>query len=487
MSSDDLMKEIRGTKVAFQDCFISNLLFLLTYPLVPIPSTPTQLPLTQPAGRAPLRATGVCISTFALIITDQETFQTTDAFLTWTRIRVPPGILSDAERHSVSGAVIFKSAIVFIINGSLYVKSETSFTKLNKRNGAPENGVIGITRRKWCKIRYLFKFERGKSRMALWTKSEVYVGYSTSRFRKILDISEVKGMLKFGAKDKVEIHSVTYTWHPVEIAVLVAHCSSCTTTKSIYLLLCNEDAPKWILQDFKLEVPVDRTLDAHFLYSALPDLVLWDAHSVYYYYKNFSIRGIITAESGEFNLSKLSAGSKIHNVVTDHSGSVLVKMENNVMFFFKADITDAIKLHAWANTTVKTALFVNRFDKIYLVYINDQHMPEPQGYPLYLELQSVIYKTREHCPYVAFQHNIFGEFYFMDKGKRLTFWTQLVYPENMGLYIIIEYYGPNILTWTQEVSYEIASGLSTKNMVSWYFLFSLNKYKNINCFLFFFF
>lgn len=151
------------------------------------------------------------------------------------------------------------------------------------------------------------------------------------------------------------------------------------------------------------------------------------------------------------------------------------------MFFFKADTTDAVKLHAWANTTAKTALCFNKFTKLYLLYFNDQYEPEPQGYPLYLELQSVIYKIQEQCPYVAFQHNIFSQFYFMDKGDNLTFWTQLVYPENIGLNIVVEHYGPNILTWTQEVSYEIASGSSIKSMVSWYFLFSLNKDKNMSC------
>ncbi|XP_041909937.1 cation channel sperm-associated protein subunit epsilon [Arvicola amphibius] len=467
MTSDDALKEIRGTKVAFQDCFISNLIFLLTYPLMTLSSGPTDLPLTLPAGSpAMLSASGACVSSFSVLVTEEETFQTNDSFHTWTRIRVPPGILSAAERHNVSGVAIFKGELIFIISGSLYIKTESSFKKLSVRDGAPETGIIGITRRKWCKIRYIFKFEKERSTMAVWTKSEVYLGYSTKTFTRVLDISELRAILKFDNKGEIEVQSVTYTWHPLELAVLVSYCVSCTTTKKIYLLLCNEDSPKWILQDFQLEVPVDRTLTPYFLYSALPDLILWDAHSIYYFYKNFTISGILTAESGEISLSRLSAGSKIHNVITDHTGSILVKMENNVMFFFKSDITDGVKLHTWINTTTKTVLLINQFTKAYLLSYNSQYGPEPQRYPLYLELQSVIYKTQEQCPYVAFQHNIFGQFYFMDKGDSLKFWTQLVYPENIGLNIVVEHYGPNILTWTQEVSYEIASGFSTKSMLT---------------------
>ncbi|XP_057625900.1 cation channel sperm-associated auxiliary subunit epsilon [Chionomys nivalis] len=469
MSSDDVVKEIRGTKVAFQDCFISNRPFLLTFPLLILSSGPADLPVTLPAGSPLMGGSGVCVYTFSVLVTEDETFQTNDSFLTWTRIRVPPGVLSETERRNVSDVTILKGAIVFIINGGIYVKTEGSFRRLGKKDGAPETGVVGVSRRKWCKVRYLFKFEKKRSRMAIWTKKEIYLGYPKFKYEKILDISELKDMLKFGSIDEVEIHYLAYTWHPLELAALVTYCSPCTTTKKIFLLLYNEDSPKWVLQDFQLEVPVDRRLKAYFLYSALPDLIVWDDRSIYYFYKNYSIRGILTAESGESNLSKLSDGSKIHNIIADHTGNVLVKMENNVMFFFKSDISHAIKLHAWMNTTIKTAFYTNQLIKPYLLCYSDQNGLQHQEYPLYQELQSIFYKTPEQCPYVAFQHNIFSTIYFMDKGTTLTFWTQLVYLENTGLSIVVEHHGPNILTWTQEVSYEIASGFSTKSMLTTFF------------------
>lgn len=162
--------------------------------------------------------------------------------------------------------------------------------------------------------------------MAVWTKSEVYLGYPTYKYAKVLDVPKLKAMLNFSKNDQVEMQYATYTWHSMELAVLISYCSICTTTKIILLLLYNEDSPKWILQDLQLEVPVDRTFTAYFLYAAPPDVILWDAHSVYYFYKNFTISGILTAESGETNLSKLSAGSKIHSVITGEEFSTLPKV-----------------------------------------------------------------------------------------------------------------------------------------------------------------
>lgn len=157
MSSDDLMKEVRGNKVAFQDCFISNLKFLLTFPRPTIPETSGDLPLTLPAGRPLLSTWGSCNPTFTVLVTDYETFQSNDSFRTWTRIRVPPGILSDAERHNVTDVALFNNGIMFLINGVIYLKTEKTFTKLDSSKGLPTTEIIGITRRRWCQMRYLFK------------------------------------------------------------------------------------------------------------------------------------------------------------------------------------------------------------------------------------------------------------------------------------------------------------------------------------------
>lgn len=45
-------------------------------------------------------------------------------------------------------------------------------------------------------------------------------------------------------------------------------------------------------------------------------------------------------------------------------------MENNVMFYFKIKIKDAIKLHLWTNSTVKSLMSLNHLSCISYVFEN---------------------------------------------------------------------------------------------------------------------
>ncbi|XP_055465898.1 cation channel sperm-associated auxiliary subunit epsilon [Psammomys obesus] len=467
MTSDDLLKVLKGNQVAFQDCFIANLPFLLTFPLLPLPEVPTGLSLTLPAGNQLMSTWGACIPSFAVLVTEKDTFQTNDSFRTWNRITVPPGILSDAQRQNVSGVTVFASGLIFLINGDLYYKSSKEFVKLGSSKGVPETEIIGMTRRKWCQMQYLFKSEVRKSMVAAWSKHELFLGYSSFRFRKVMDVSSLRGILKLGATQTIEIQKAEYTWHPLEIALILSLWSSHTTTKDINIVIYNEDSHEWTFQDYELKFPKDSKLFIHFLYSAMPDFVLWNEHSIYYCYKNFTVTGMIKTLTGDTNLSSIAHGSKIHNVIPDNQGSILVKMENNEMFYFKSDITDAVKLHKWLSKKAKTALYVNKSYNMYLLHFDNSKLTVRE-YPLYLEVQSIIHrnKDKDRCPFLAFQHNIMRHFYFLDKGESLTVWSQIVYRENLGLYIIVEHYGPNILNSKQHVNYEIASGFCTKTMLT---------------------
>lgn len=62
-----------------------------------------------------------------------------------------------------------------------------------------------------------------------------------------------------------------------------------------------------------------------FLFSALPDVILWDQHHIYYSYNNFTEVGTIETVSGETNLSSISQDSKVHNVLTGRVFSILPK------------------------------------------------------------------------------------------------------------------------------------------------------------------
>lgn len=136
------------------------------------------------------------------------------------------------------------------------------------------------------------------------------------------------------------------------------------------------------------------------------------------------------------------------------------------MFYFKIKIKDAIKLHLWTNSTVKSLMSFKPSGHVYLIYVFENGKIYAEEYPLKLEAQSITFKTKEKCPYVAFHNDIFSFFYFLDKGQNLSLWAQIVYSENIGLYIVVESYGPKILEIKDQVQYEVTSRYYSKTTVS---------------------
>ncbi|KAI4536999.1 hypothetical protein MG293_013202 [Ovis ammon polii] len=301
-----------------------------------------------------------------------------------------------------------------------------------------------------------------RSYMAIWTENEVYLGYAFLKFVKILTTEKLKGRLKMSPTATLTVHNVEYTGHPLELALLLNYCIICNTSKTIYLVIYNEDTIQWVFQDFALDVTIDTFLIPYFLYSAMPELLLWDKHRIYYYYHNFRDTGVIQTTTEFGNLSRLSQNSIIHNVLMDYYGNIVVKMENNVMFYFKIKIKDAIKLHLWTNSTVKSLMSFKPSGHVYLIYVFENGKIYAEEYPLKLEAQSITFKTKEKCPYVAFHNDIFSFFYFLDKGQNLSLWAQIVYSENIGLYIVVESYGPKILEIKDQVQYEVTSRYYSK-------------------------
>nr|XP_020011979.1 uncharacterized protein C1orf101 homolog [Castor canadensis] len=464
MTKTDVIKELKGNQVAFEDCFVSPLPFLLSFPFSTVPETPGYLPITSPAGSPLMSVSSTCIPSFAVLVSDMETFQTNDSFHTWTRVRVDPKILSDSERHSVSSVTLAGQGIFFLINGAVYLMSVNQLKKLQGDHGIPDNGIVGIKSRRWCGINTFFKNQKNRSTMAAWTNSEVYLGYASLKFARITTSAELKSFLNLPPSDILTIENLEYTVHPLELTVLLYHVCAACVDKKVYILIYNEQSSQWVTQDFELEISLDTFLVSRSLFSAMPDLVLWDKHRVYYCYQNFTLTGTIQTSTGEENLSVLSSGSNIHDVYVDYYGNIIVKMENNVMFYFKINIRDAVKLHFWMSETTKSLFFFSDSYHAYLVYVFDNGTVQPQDYPLNLEVQSVTYKSQDKCPYMAFHNNVFRVIYFLDKGENLSIWSQIVYPENTGLHTIVETYGPKVLAIAQDSHYEIALGYCTKTL-----------------------
>ncbi|XP_016856440.1 cation channel sperm-associated auxiliary subunit epsilon isoform X8 [Homo sapiens] len=473
MTKDDALKEIRGNQVTFQDCFIADFLILLTFPLLTIPEIPGYLPISSPRGSQLMASWDACVVASAVLVTDMETFHTTDSFKSWTRIRVPPDILSDDERRSVAHVILSRDGIVFLINGVLYIKSFRGFIRLGGIVNLPDGGITGISSRKWCWVNYLLKAKGRRSTFAVWTENEIYLGSILLKFARLVTTTELKNILSLSVTATLTIDRVEYTGHPLEIAVFLNYCTVCNVTKKIFLVIYNEDTKQWVSQDFTLDAPIDSVTMPHFTFSALPGLLLWNKHSIYYCYHNFTFTGILQTPAGHGNLSMLSNDSIIHEVFIDYYGDILVKMENNVIFYSKINTRDAVKLHLWTNYTTRAFIFLSTSGQTYFLYALDDGTIQIQDYPLHLEAQSIAFTTKDKCPYMAFHNNVAHVFYFLDKGEALTVWTQIVYPENTGLYVIVESYGPKILQESHEISFEAAFGYCTKTL-------TLTFYQNVD-------
>nr|KAF6302447.1 catsper channel auxiliary subunit epsilon [Pipistrellus kuhlii] len=463
MAANDIIKDIKGNQVTFQDCFVSDVLFLLGFPWLTIPEIPGFLPISSPRGSQLMIVSAACVPSSIVLVAHMETFQTNDSFRTWTTIRVPPGILTDEERSNVSGVSISPDGVFFLINGVLYLKNTTTFVKLGSKENIPDGGIIGLTTRKWCWINYLLKANK-RSNLAIWTRDAVYLGYDSLEFVEITNMKKVRESIYIPSIATLSIHSIVYTAHPFEFGMFLSYCLTCNVMKQIYLGIYNEDSRQWLLKDFSLNVTRDTFITPHFVYSSMPELILWDKHRIYYSYHDFSANGVIQTPTEFGNLSKLSDDSVIHDVYLDYYGNILVKMENNNLFFFKIYVRDAVKLPLWTNKATKTQFFLNSVSQVNFVSVFENGTLGVQEFPLSLEIRSATYKTKEKCPFVAFHNNIDRVFYILDKKKKLSIWAQIVYPENKGLYIIMELYGPKLLEYKFHNKYEIASGFCTKTM-----------------------
>jgi hypothetical protein len=162
--------------------------------------------------------------------------------------------------------------------------------------------------------------------MAAWTNSEVYLGYASLKFARITTSAELKSFLNLPPSDILTIENLEYTVHPLELTVLLYHVCAACVDKKVYILIYNEQSSQWVTQDFELEISLDTFLVSRSLFSAMPDLVLWDKHRVYYCYQNFTLTGTIQTSTGEENLSVLSSGSNIHDVYVGEKVSVLLKV-----------------------------------------------------------------------------------------------------------------------------------------------------------------
>lgn len=135
------------------------------------------------------------------------------------------------------------------------------------------------------------------------------------------------------------------------------------------------------------------------------------------------------------------------------------------MFFLKFEMTHAVKLPAWHNQSKHFAFFWIIVGTIYMLIVDGNTITR-ETYPLKTEVYSAVFESKEVCPYISFQHNVQANFYTLDKRQNVTFWTQIVFLENLGLSTVITVYRPSLLRQKSDLYYEIARGICTKNQVN---------------------
>uniref|UniRef100_A0A8C8VE94 Uncharacterized protein n=1 Tax=Pelusios castaneus TaxID=367368 RepID=A0A8C8VE94_9SAUR len=154
-------------------------------------------------------------------------------------------------------------------------------------------------------------------------------------------------------------------------------------------------------------------------------------------------------------------------------------MKNNIMYFFKVEMKDAVELSAWEKESKNIVLYLNPSGNLYILFISGSSIHR-ENYPLKTEVFTRIYNFQETCPYIVFKHSMDLNVYYLDMGEEVTFWAQIVYMENLGLSTDVEIYRPELLMQTTDVDYEIARGICTKNQVCY---IKMTLVHNAICFL----
>ncbi|XP_060098644.1 cation channel sperm-associated auxiliary subunit epsilon-like [Heteronotia binoei] len=456
-----MIAHISGRAITFQDCFVVDTpLVIITYHIYSENSY--TLSVSSPAGSNIMVSWSECFPTSAVLVTDFGTFFTNDGFITSKEIKFPSNVIDAALIHSVKEVAVFFDHFMILIGGIIYKVQENEITRLGEDMGLPESGIIGIRSRTWCPSEY--PELNTLSDLIIWTNDTVYLHSRDYWYILLTNVIILKEALKFQPTADISILKACFDSLPNEISLLI-ECNGCVSTRVLYLAAVDEQTDKWMLRDFSISASTQGAMNMKVLYSASTSMMLWDDDKVYYTYGGNKINGYLKVSGTDVILSAASEGSTIHQIVIDHYGNTIIKLKNNIMFFLKFEMTDAVKLAAWENEHKNFAFYWIIAGTIYLLSV-DGHTINRKTYPLKTEVFSAVFTSEELCPYISFQHSVQSNVYYLDKRQNVTFWTQIVFLENLGLSTEISVYRQDLLKQKTDLHYEIARGICTKNQVN---------------------
>ncbi|XP_077200552.1 cation channel sperm-associated auxiliary subunit epsilon-like isoform X2 [Paroedura picta] len=461
---EDIIAHVTGRTITFQDCFVVDT------PLVIIPSHVYlkhnySLSVSLPAGSNIMVSWSECFPTSAVLVTDFGTFFTKDGFRTSTEIKFPPNIIDSAFIHSVKEVAVFLDHFMILIGDVIYKVEKHKISRLGKEMGLPESGIIGIRSRAWCLPEY--PGINDLSDMIIWTSNTVYLQSRSRWYILLTNVPILKEALKFQPTADISILKACFDSLPNEIALLI-ECNGCISTRSLFLAAVNEQTDKWVLRDFSLPASGHGDMSMEALYSASSSMILWDQDKIYYTYEEYNINGYLKVSGTDNIFSAASEGSTIHQVVIDYYGNCIIKLKNNILFYLKLGMTNTIKLAAWEKEVKSFAFYWIIAGTIYFLTL-DGHTINRETYPLKTEVISAVFTSHGVCPYISFLHSVESNVYYIDKQQNVTFWTQIVFLENLGLSTEIVVYRSNLLKQETGLHYEIARGICTKNQTTTFY------------------
>ncbi|XP_062980839.1 cation channel sperm-associated auxiliary subunit epsilon-like [Elgaria multicarinata webbii] len=457
--TNDNIARVYGRAVTFQDCFVFDTPFVFAQPIY-ILGYEKHTAITVPAGSDAIIAWAACYPTTAVLVTDVGTFHTNDGFLTTEEIKFPPRIMDLALIHSVKAVAIIFPDIFILIMDILYKVTEEQIFRVGQSYDALNKNVIGIRAKTWCAAEYPL-LDRTLSEVIIWTEDEVFLSYQNDDYHTLIDTMLLKEELRLRRTPSLLIINACYDSLTTTIAVLL-ECTGCMADETLYLAAFNEGTSEWTLRDFSLSSSTNGAVHMEVIPSATTSMVLWNDDKIFYTYKQNKMYGFLQVSGTNRMFSAFDEGSTIHQIIIDYSGNTIIKLKNNVLFFLKFEMIDAVKLVAWESASTKFVFYYNPAGDVYLLTIDGRNIKR-QIYPLKLEIFSATLGLQEVCPYISFKHSLDLNIYYLDMGEKLTFWAQIVFLENLGLSIETEVHSPDLLAKKTHQYYEIARGICTKN------------------------
>ncbi|XP_035380176.1 cation channel sperm-associated protein subunit epsilon-like [Electrophorus electricus] len=418
-----------------------------------------EVPVRLAAGSQLSVVWGTCAPHRALLLTDQGIFMTEDSFGTHQEVMVEPGDLHVPPQgyFRVDDAALLENGIIFRIGNTLLWRANEDRVLRKHEVKLFSEGVRGLKFREHCVDHYPAQnFELAT--VITWTSHNLFIGgkslnleNSNSYFKNTLMPLWPNATIltaSFGSYPTTLAALVTFTEYVQPLLLTYCEIEGVWGTSPFLTAYRQEDIPKGPFQMM-------------FISSALSSLLMWNREVILFSFHNDTRWGYLHPIN-ETNLSQATNGSHIHQVVMDSSLNMLVKMENNMLFFCKVGMERLVRMHPWTEPGVPAALYLNPEEQFIMISLEEGRV-QAQSYPVRSESRSTTRGDPDSCPFITFTHSMSKLTYYIDKGNCLELWADVVYPENKGVNVQLLSNRKQLLMIKERTYFESVYGVDKKN------------------------